>query len=481
LREKGEVPTVTGADWTAETLRDILLRPRNAGFMVNKGKILEGVEAPWDPIVTPEVFFAVRELLADEDRRSGPGAAPRWHGSGIYRCGLCTPPGSLTAAPVTCEVTGGSDRQPRERCKDRNHQTRNPAHVDRRVYAHGGYTLTRPDAYLLLAPPAPEIDAQALRDEKAAIRGRLERLAVQEMLGEKTAGQVNAATRAGMARLAEIDELLNVNVVDDPLAAVLNAPDPVAAWRDAGLANQRVLIDRICTVTIPPPGARDADSTRRVYWWSTSTRMAARTPAPSPQPWPPPGSRVVTPPLGRLLTAGRPGGVWGGQAARRRVGGRGGLSSAAMVSRCSAVSGGQSSTVGITCVISRWSRRTARSVANSASSESRGAAIAASRARISVRSPAGTPADAGGGVPEGSPWHCDAAVVFAVLGGLLCAGCGVASMDCRALARLGPGVVWRGSVARGLACGIRLQRVGVNDWFVGLCVTSRLLTSLIGG
>ena len=36
----GPVPTVTGTPWSAETLRDILLRPRNAGFMIHKGKIL---------------------------------------------------------------------------------------------------------------------------------------------------------------------------------------------------------------------------------------------------------------------------------------------------------------------------------------------------------------------------------------------------------------------------------------------------------
>ena len=69
--------TVTGASWSAETLRDILLRPRNAGFMVHKGQILEGVRAPWEPIVSPEVFKAVCELLTDPSRRVGPGAAPR--------------------------------------------------------------------------------------------------------------------------------------------------------------------------------------------------------------------------------------------------------------------------------------------------------------------------------------------------------------------------------------------------------------------
>src|SRR6266511_5647611 len=73
----GEVPTVTGAPWTAETLRDILLRPRNAGFMIHKSQILDGVAAPWEPIVSPEVYAAVHDLLTDPSRRSGPGAAPR--------------------------------------------------------------------------------------------------------------------------------------------------------------------------------------------------------------------------------------------------------------------------------------------------------------------------------------------------------------------------------------------------------------------
>jgi hypothetical protein len=236
-------------------LHDILLRPRNAGLMVHKGKILEGVTAPWKPIVEAEVFFAVRDLLCDPDRRTSPGAAPRWHGSGTYRCGICTPPGTVTDRPVTCQVTLGG-RAPRYRCRDHAHLTRNAGHVDRLVFAHVAFALARPDAYLLLAAPGPEIYAPALRDEKAAIRVRLERLAVQEMLGEKTPGQVTAATRAGMARLAEIDEALNANIVDDPLADVINAPDPVAAWRDAGLANQRVLIDRVCTVTILPSGRK---------------------------------------------------------------------------------------------------------------------------------------------------------------------------------------------------------------------------------
>jgi hypothetical protein len=72
----------------------------------------------------------------------------------------------------------------------------------------------------------------------------------------RTQAQVAAATSAGMARIAEIDELLNASVTSDPLAAAINAPDPVQAWADLGLADQRLFIDRLCTVTILPSGRR---------------------------------------------------------------------------------------------------------------------------------------------------------------------------------------------------------------------------------
>lgn len=254
LREK-QVPSVTGAQWSAETLREVLLRARNAGQLIYKGKVVDGVAAPWEPIVRPEVFKAVTMLLTDKTRRKGPGAAPRWQGSGIYRCGVCTPPGSDTDKPMTCQVTLGG-RAPRYRCKDHNHLTRNAGHVDDWVFVHIAYWLTHPRNYELLAPPPPEVDAPALRAERAAVAEMMKRYAEQEMLQQRTPEQVTAATKAGLARIAEIDELLNATVTDDPLAEVVNAADPVAVWTKLPLASRRALIDRLCTVTILPAGRK---------------------------------------------------------------------------------------------------------------------------------------------------------------------------------------------------------------------------------
>ena len=59
-----------------------------------------------------------------------------------------------------------------------------------------------------------------------------------------------------LARIGEIDELLNATVTSDPLAVVINAADPVGGWDGLELADQRLFIDRLCTVTILPSGRK---------------------------------------------------------------------------------------------------------------------------------------------------------------------------------------------------------------------------------
>lgn len=172
----------------------------------------------------------------------------------MYRCGVCTPPGTEPDKPVTVEVTLGG-RAPRYRCKQHNHLSRNAGHVDDWVSLHVLYALTHDRAYELLAPPAdPGIDAPALRAQRAAIKETLARYAREEVLGTRTPEQVTVATLAGTQRINEIDQLLNANVTDDPLADLVNAADPVQAWTDTPLGSKRILIDRLMTVTILPMG-----------------------------------------------------------------------------------------------------------------------------------------------------------------------------------------------------------------------------------
>jgi hypothetical protein len=256
----GQVATVTGAPWSAVTLREVLLRPRNAGLATYRGEVLEQVQTPWEEIVSRQVWQAVCELLTDPARRTvAPGAAPKWTGSGLYRCGICTPPAAAgpdaAGRPVTCQVTLAR-RAPRYKCTQHSHLARNVAGVDAVVFAHMLYAVTHAKAFELLGPTAADIDADGLRAERAQIRQRLNQYAADEVLGTRDRSQVDVATEAGRTRIAQIDDLLRTQVSDDPLTDLVNAADPVQDWADMPLANKRVIIGRLCTVTIMPSGRR---------------------------------------------------------------------------------------------------------------------------------------------------------------------------------------------------------------------------------
>lgn len=63
--------------------------------------------------------------------------------------------------------------------------------------AHVLYAMTHPLAFELLSAPGSDVDAEALRAERTAIRDRLNQMAEDEVLGLKTRALVIAATREG--------------------------------------------------------------------------------------------------------------------------------------------------------------------------------------------------------------------------------------------------------------------------------------------
>lgn len=259
LRER-KVPTVTGAAWSSATLRDILLRERNAGRMVWQGDIV--ATAPWEPIISPEVHDAVVAMLRDPDRRQGTGNAARWLGSGIYRCGVCEP----RLVTLTAGKAGG---QAVYKCRAADHLGRAARHVDSFISELIVARLSQDDAADLLAEPAPTVDAPALRAEAKGIRNRLDVMAGDEALGLKTRSQVIAATRKGKARIAEIDQQLTPQMVSSPLKDLIEADDVEAEWNRLPLANRRVVVDALIVVTILPAARRGPgfdESSVRVEW-----------------------------------------------------------------------------------------------------------------------------------------------------------------------------------------------------------------------
>lgn len=247
----GAVPTVTGVPWSAEALVDILCRPRNAGHMVYRGEVIGA--APWDALVSHDVWMAVVSRLTDPSRSTGPGRPPRWLGTGIYRC-VC---GS------TVEVQGGTTNAPAYMCKARRdgladlsvtHIRRNADRVDELVRLAVIARVSGAEAAALFdAPEATEgVDVAELRAERArkeASRGEVEAMIVSGELAPKSGANI---LKGIDARLAEIDDTLDRLVSRSPAAALVDAADPAAVFDAMTLGERRAIVRELVTVTILP-------------------------------------------------------------------------------------------------------------------------------------------------------------------------------------------------------------------------------------
>ena len=81
----GDLRTVNGKSWSAVAVREVLLRPRNAGLIEHEGQLVGRM--PGDPIVKEEDFLRLRAKFAGRKRGRPPGVA--YLGSGIVGCEVC--------------------------------------------------------------------------------------------------------------------------------------------------------------------------------------------------------------------------------------------------------------------------------------------------------------------------------------------------------------------------------------------------------
>lgn len=259
LRKLG-IPTASGKTaWSPETVRDVLLRPRNAGFMVHrettrKRKVytdndIVGV-APWAPILDEEVWRSVVAKLTDPDRRTNfaPGPAPRWLGSGIYLC----PCGSM----MRVHKAGDHADRPVYRCQERGtgHVSVPVAPMDDLVRRVVVEKLSRPDAADLIAAPAKGYDVAALRAELATCRDRLEEIAADYEDDKMTRSQFLTRTERRRAKMAAIEAQLAEATEVSPLAPLIGAEDVAAAWDGLGMGQQRAVLQALLTVTVQRAG-----------------------------------------------------------------------------------------------------------------------------------------------------------------------------------------------------------------------------------
>lgn len=251
-RDRG-VPSVTGAAWSAETLRDVLAKPALAALVpVHDGEGRRELRpARWEPILERYRWEALCAELDDRGREFGgasTGNEPRHLLSGWATCHC--------GAPVKIGGGGGGRSYV---CTASAHLRRASGPSDAWVTGHVIARLERPDAASLLAPPPrPGVNAPALRAERDRLVRTGERQAAMHALGEITDGQLRSGSAARKRRLDAINADLAATSAPDPLAEFRGQPDAAAVWERLSMPRRRAVAALLCRVTFQRAARRGA-------------------------------------------------------------------------------------------------------------------------------------------------------------------------------------------------------------------------------
>jgi site-specific DNA recombinase len=237
---------------------------RNAGL-----RVLHGVEYPgaWPAIVPADVWRAAVALLADKSRRTnGNQTARRWLLSGLAGCQRCG--GKLVA--VTYNGGGGGRLWPIYICHPRRDgcsRSWAAARLDEWITKLVTRRFGREDVGDLLPKNRPDIEAARL--EAQGIRDRLKRLASDWMVLGLDDAQVQEANTSGRARLAELEAVIGDARRHGPLAPILAADDPVAAWKAIPVEQvdrRQAVVRSLMAITLgAPPRGRGFDPEKFVF------------------------------------------------------------------------------------------------------------------------------------------------------------------------------------------------------------------------
>ncbi len=235
--ERG-LTTSTGAAWTGSKMRQMMLRPRNAGLVGNVERVIG--PAQWQPIVDRDSWEALRGLLNDPSRlRNNGGVSRKLVGSFLYLCGVC---GETLRSGG--HRGGGLGRYT---CA-RMHLTRAAEPVDQIVFGVVEGLLRRENIQLI--PTTPDLAPMRARLDVA--RARAEEIAA--MFGDPaygmTADQFRVSNDTVQRELRDLESEIGRRSSGGALVGIADATDPVAVFRAADIDRQRALIDLLIKVTV---------------------------------------------------------------------------------------------------------------------------------------------------------------------------------------------------------------------------------------
>lgn len=252
LNERG-VLTSTGNAWTYQRLRDVLIRPTNAGLSAtgraDRGKVHVVGLGDWPAIIDRDTWQAVYSLLVDPACLAQNGNTSRWLGSGLYSCGIAGCSGVLRPAPYGGTPKTNRPRSYLYRCTENSHLTISTNKTDDYVRRFVAEYISVPEVVAELRPDGDALAADRTRRATlVASRDRTEADYDSDLIDAR---RYKAKVQKINDELTEIEERLTNGVQQTAAESVLNAPDPAAAFKAAPVDVQKGIIRAIgLTVTI---------------------------------------------------------------------------------------------------------------------------------------------------------------------------------------------------------------------------------------
>lgn len=275
--------TSTGKEWTHMRLRDVLIRPRNAG-LIHRGRAdlraenREGyaprfeiikkdgkpVRAAWPAIVDEDTWRAVHAFLTDSSRRIHTSTEPRWIGSRSYVCGVegCGAPMRPTSKvwhEKTCTKRGPDQctcpRAYHYRCSEQNHLSIAAVKTDNFVREVVAERVRDPRVIEALSHSADDV-LRVDRERRQVLVTRLVQLEAEWDDDLIDTRDYNRKKAKAEAELVEIEERLTAGVQQTTVSPIFNAIDPGQAFKEAPVDVQRAVLRSVLSVTVLPVAKR---------------------------------------------------------------------------------------------------------------------------------------------------------------------------------------------------------------------------------
>jgi DNA invertase Pin-like site-specific DNA recombinase len=258
------IKTVKDRTWNGSTVRQVLIRARNAGLQTYHGNIMEGVETAWPAIVTRDTYDAVCAMLADPKRHSGKRRARAHLLSGLAICGLC---GRKMGTTTRSTKTGA--KRIVYQCKNTGCMkiVRDLVRTDELVVDIVTRRLGRPDAAKVFAKPT--VDTKALNAEASTYRALIAAANAEYDEGIIDGRRLQGRIDKLQPKLDAVEaKLLGANT-SRKLDGLLGNPKAAEAFAALSLDRRRAVIDAVCVVAIEPnerPGGVFDPQRIRIDW-----------------------------------------------------------------------------------------------------------------------------------------------------------------------------------------------------------------------